>query len=76
MQLVVEFADVRVLAFGVLNRPRGKYTINENARIFLHPPGIEREGFLASSDENFGELVVGSPMSRLSVASDDFPPGM
>ncbi|EIM85716.1 uncharacterized protein STEHIDRAFT_169568 [Stereum hirsutum FP-91666 SS1] len=41
IRLVVQFADVRILAFGVLNNPRGKYSVNPNARRFLHPPGIE-----------------------------------
>lgn len=38
---MVQLADVRVLALGVLNNPRGAFTINHNARAFLHPPGIE-----------------------------------
>lgn len=57
---------MRILAFGVLNRPRGKYTINDNARIFLHPPGIEREGLVTSTDDAFGEMVVGSSTSNRS----------
>jgi len=32
---------VRILALGVLNNPRGAFTVNRNARAFLHPPGIE-----------------------------------
>jgi hypothetical protein len=42
MQLVVEFADVRILAFGVLNKARTMF-LNPNAHAFLHPPGIEKE---------------------------------
>jgi len=41
IRLVVQLADVRILAFGVLNNPRGAFTINRNARAFLHPPGID-----------------------------------
>ncbi|TFK43747.1 hypothetical protein BDQ12DRAFT_675493 [Crucibulum laeve] len=41
IRLVVEFADVRILAFGTLGRPQSTLTVNTNARIFLHPPGIE-----------------------------------
>lgn len=41
VRLVVEFADVRILAFGTLNRPRSTLTINPNAHIFLHPPGVD-----------------------------------
>jgi hypothetical protein len=42
-QLVVELADVRVLAFGTLNRPRSTLTINPNAHMFLHPPGVDAD---------------------------------
>ena len=42
-KLVVELTDVRIIALGVLNKPRGPTSINTNARLFLHPPGIERE---------------------------------
>ncbi|KAI9513263.1 hypothetical protein F5148DRAFT_286601 [Russula earlei] len=41
IRLVVQLADVRILALGVLNNPRGVFTVNRNARAFLHPPGIE-----------------------------------
>jgi len=40
---IVEFADVRVIALGVLHKPRSSFTINKNARILLHPPGIEKD---------------------------------
>ncbi|KAG5728514.1 hypothetical protein E4T56_gene19539 [Termitomyces sp. T112] len=40
IRLVVEFADVRILALGTLNRPRSTLTVNPNAHLFLHPPGI------------------------------------
>jgi hypothetical protein len=42
MQLVVNFADVRVLAFGVLNKSKTMF-LNSNSHAFLHPAGIERE---------------------------------
>jgi hypothetical protein len=32
---------MRILALGVLNNPRGAFTVNRNARALLHPPGIE-----------------------------------
>jgi hypothetical protein len=44
VQLVVELADVRILAFGTLGRPRSTVMINPNAHILLHPPGIESVG--------------------------------
>ncbi|KAG6830328.1 hypothetical protein H0H92_001263 [Tricholoma furcatifolium] len=40
IRLVAEFADVRILAFGTLNRPRSTLTFNPNAHLFLHPPNI------------------------------------
>ncbi|CAL1701303.1 unnamed protein product [Somion occarium] len=43
IRLVVEFADVRILAFGVLHKPRSTFRINRNARILLHPPGVEKD---------------------------------
>lgn len=41
IQLLVEFADVRILAFGILNK-RTSFTVNKNARQLLHPPGVEK----------------------------------
>jgi hypothetical protein len=41
MQLVVEFADVRILAFGTLNKPRSPFLVNPNAHNFLIPPGMD-----------------------------------
>lgn len=62
VKLVVQFADVRILALGVLNNPRGKYSVNPNARRFLHPPGIEAiEG--ASETED----IVSPPQSPQTV---------
>jgi len=39
-RLVVQFADVRVLVFGTLNRPPSPLTVNSNAKVLLCPPGI------------------------------------
>ncbi|KAK7060391.1 hypothetical protein VNI00_001156 [Paramarasmius palmivorus] len=41
IRLVVELADVRIIALGTLNRPKSTLTINPNAHVFLHPPGAE-----------------------------------
>ncbi|KAI0772131.1 hypothetical protein BD413DRAFT_53755 [Trametes elegans] len=41
-RLVVEFKDVRIIALGVLSKPRSNFSINHNARLFLHPPGITK----------------------------------
>jgi hypothetical protein len=43
--------DVRILALGVLNNPRGSFTVNKNARAFLHPPGIEMTSVQVNSGE-------------------------
>lgn len=40
----MELADVRIFAFGTLARPRSDLTVNPNAYLFLHPPGIEGDG--------------------------------
>ncbi|KAK0461993.1 uncharacterized protein EV420DRAFT_1266034 [Desarmillaria tabescens] len=48
IRLVVTLADVRILAFGTLNRPRSTLMVNPNAHILLHPPGIEAD----ESDSN------------------------
>ena len=34
---------MRIIALGVLNKPRGTTTLNPNAKVFLHPPGIEKD---------------------------------
>ncbi|KAG2156301.1 hypothetical protein DEU56DRAFT_723385 [Suillus clintonianus] len=41
IRVVATFADVRVIAIGVLHMPRSSLTVNYNARALLHPPGIE-----------------------------------
>ena len=35
---------MRILAFGVVAKPRSDVMVNENARIFLHPPGMQGDG--------------------------------
>ncbi|THH11905.1 hypothetical protein EW145_g329 [Phellinidium pouzarii] len=63
IRLVVELADVRILALGVLCKPRSTFSINENARVLLHPPGIQRDDEVSASltsrvsvDEKMGVL--------------------
>lgn len=51
IRLVVQLADVRILALGVLNNPRGTFTVNRNARAFLHPPGVEMTSVQVNSRE-------------------------
>ncbi|KAI0650530.1 hypothetical protein C8Q79DRAFT_900470 [Trametes meyenii] len=61
-RLVVEFKDVRIIALGVLTKPRSAFSVNHNARLFLHPPGITKgeeeepassESASDGSDESF-----------------------
>jgi len=33
--------DVRILALGVINRPRTSLMVNRNAHALLYPPGLE-----------------------------------
>ncbi|KAF7352578.1 hypothetical protein MVEN_01223100 [Mycena venus] len=40
VRLIVQFADVRVLALGTLNRPLSSLTVNCNAKTLLCPPGV------------------------------------
>ncbi|KZT29263.1 hypothetical protein NEOLEDRAFT_1153829 [Neolentinus lepideus HHB14362 ss-1] len=55
VRLVVQFADVRILALGVLNKPKGPFTLNPNAKAILHPPGIEKS---YEADDNTDEENV------------------
>ena len=47
----MEFADVRILAIGVWNKPRSTFLINKNARRFLQPPGISGSSCGMSSQD-------------------------
>nr|GAT58204.1 predicted protein [Mycena chlorophos] len=40
-RLIIQFADVRILAFGTLDHPRSGWAVNPNARPFLEPPIIQ-----------------------------------
>ncbi len=44
--------DVRIVAFGTLSLPKTTLSINPNAHILLHPPGIER----GETRRNMGHL--------------------
>lgn len=51
IRVVVQLADVRVLAFGVQHKPRKSFHINPNAGNFLHPPeGLPRLRYPSPSD--------------------------
>jgi hypothetical protein len=61
---------VRILALGTLNNPRGAFTVNENARAFLHPADIEIAHDRASGGGSSGPLDGSSrscyPYERLT----------
>ncbi|KAF5363744.1 hypothetical protein D9756_000194 [Leucocoprinus leucothites] len=40
-RVILELADVRIVVFGVLSRPKTTLSINPNAHMLLRPPGIE-----------------------------------
>ncbi|KAF9029775.1 hypothetical protein BJ165DRAFT_1520323, partial [Panaeolus papilionaceus] len=40
IRAVVDLADVRVLAFGTLGKPRNHFAVNSNAHLFINPPGV------------------------------------
>lgn len=48
---------MRILALGTLNNPRGAFTVNRNARAFLHPPDIEIALDRASGGGSSGPVV-------------------
>lgn len=51
---------MRIIALGVLNKPRGTTTLNTNAKIFLHPPGVEKDEPVAQQE---GSDIQGSVAS-------------
>ncbi|KAJ3537464.1 hypothetical protein NM688_g6684 [Phlebia brevispora] len=73
VRLVVELADVRIIALGVLNKPRGTTTLNPNARAFLHPPGIEKDEPAAQGEntEQNGVASDGSGSDTIRIRAAD-----
>ncbi|KII94993.1 hypothetical protein PLICRDRAFT_33820 [Plicaturopsis crispa FD-325 SS-3] len=73
VRLVVEFADVRILALGVLNKPRGSFSANPNAHVFLHPPGVDSTDIEGAGDESSalssnGSHSLDAPSPRTTAA--------
>ncbi|KAI9068514.1 hypothetical protein FKP32DRAFT_1561537 [Trametes sanguinea] len=69
-RLVVEFRDVRIIVLGVLSKPRSAFSVNQNARLLLHPPGItkgEDEEPLPSDETASAEGSDESFLSTLDV---------
>lgn len=40
IRVIVQFADVRILALGVRNAPKTSFSVNENAWRLFHPPSV------------------------------------
>jgi len=40
IRVVVQFTDVRILAFCVRNTPKTSFSVNENAWLLFHPPNV------------------------------------
>ncbi|KAF8897824.1 hypothetical protein BD779DRAFT_1492615 [Infundibulicybe gibba] len=51
VRLVLQLADVRILAFGTLERRRNTLSANPNAHTFLHPPGIVTDAEVQIADK-------------------------
>ncbi|KAK0482074.1 hypothetical protein EDD18DRAFT_1312063 [Armillaria luteobubalina] len=69
IRLVVTLADVRILTFGTLNRPRSTLMVNPNAHVFLHPPGIEAD----ENDTNPRMQRTDHPVTDHGVSHFDYP---
>ncbi|TFK99171.1 hypothetical protein BDV98DRAFT_595193 [Pterulicium gracile] len=70
IRVIVELADVRILAFGTTNNPSGSFTLNPIARDFVHPPGLEPEGLIAmtASVDDLSLRRVSTANSTLSAS--------
>ncbi|KAG8930735.1 hypothetical protein FRC01_002339 [Tulasnella sp. 417] len=53
VRVVVELADIRILALGTLHHPKSFYA-NKYAKMLLHPPGVEKP-FPSSSEVNLSK---------------------
>ncbi|KAG1892194.1 hypothetical protein F4604DRAFT_14495 [Suillus subluteus] len=61
IRVVATFADVRVIAIGVLHRSRSALIVNRNAHALLHPPGIEVTDTLGANLKGNSRALHDSP---------------
>lgn len=61
-QVIVELADVRILALGILAKPRSNLSVNPNARIFVNPPGIPGD---TQRKDFFSKVSVRKPLTLI-----------
>ncbi|KAJ7129420.1 hypothetical protein C8R44DRAFT_776753 [Mycena epipterygia] len=73
-RIVVQFADVRVLALGTLTRPRSPLTVNPNAKAFLHPPGIDSDSDTSATTTMYSRLKYPLP-AQIHVNYPFYTPG-
>ncbi|PCH40867.1 hypothetical protein WOLCODRAFT_71219 [Wolfiporia cocos MD-104 SS10] len=64
IKVVVEFPDVRILAIGVLHKPRTSFRTNPHARILLHPPGVDKAKAVVATDSDSASDVSDSSLDR------------
>ncbi|PIL37342.1 hypothetical protein GSI_01035 [Ganoderma sinense ZZ0214-1] len=72
IRLVIEFRDVRIIALGVLSKPRSSFSVNQNARILLHPPGMTKGDDEVASAQA-GHVSEGSEESFSPVLETPLP---
>lgn len=72
IRLVVEFRDVRIIALGVLSKPRSSFSVNQNARLLLHPPGMTKGDDEVTSGQA-GHVSEGSEESFSPVLETPLP---
>ena len=71
---MVEFRDVRIIALGVLYKPRSSFSVNQNAKLFLHPPGMTKSVDEVASASTARSISENSDESFASSAADPLLP--
>lgn len=75
VRVVLELADVRILALGTLHHPKSFYA-NKYAKMLLHPPGVEKP-FRSSSDVNLpGHESLPHELEHIDEGSEESSPAM
>jgi len=50
IRVVLQLTDVRIIALGIMNRPRTNFLVNRNARAFFCPPGLGASDAIVGED--------------------------
>jgi len=76
IRVVVQFADVRIIALGVRNTPKTAFSVNDNAWHLFHPPKVrlpnEVEG-VPTEDSDTIEDEVEDPVRSVPGADPEVP---